>query len=393
MTPQRSILKVDLSKLDILYRRMSDSEFSAIKRKDLVASARPVYDRERKRRGIPAPKVAWPDPPDINTVLRDYQRDLPLAGGKFLVIVFAIGVIAMYTNAYVLLGPGFVAAYYLSKSTKRANLILWLRRFHDRKQRDLGFRSLIAGACAGWGFAITVQDSSFKRSVGLAIQRAFLGFYGIAFLFPFLLSALSVVFVYHGNEKVDTEYKVLTILVMAIALGTIAYQRSLYCRLTGPDVLVKTQSILKRLEHQGLGFQNLFTHDIHILACEDASWRTVVLASLAAVSAVVIDVTEPSENVLWEVTAAFQLRPPGSIVLAFGTHGETRHDLPRDIYSRLLCCVPEANLRRSHVFAYSLEKNGLHERARLRQLANTLATAIAEGRYWAAVRTIQDEIA
>ena len=53
-------------------------------------------------------------------------------------------------------------------------------------------------------------------------------------------------------------------------------------------------------------------------ACGDSFWREIVELFLKAHSAAVIDVTEVSENVLWEIGTSLRVLGPESIVLAYG---------------------------------------------------------------------------
>jgi len=57
---------------------------------------------------------------------------------------------------------------------------------------------------------------------------------------------------------------------------------------------------------------------IFVIHCDDSFWREIVELCLTCASAAVIDVTEPSPNVIWELETAFSLMPPESIVLACG---------------------------------------------------------------------------
>src|SRR5262249_38762536 len=54
---------------------------------------------------------------------------------------------------------------------KGNRLILWLRRFHVTRPAGMQFHRLLQGACSGFGFPLTVQDSTFRRSLAMSAVK------------------------------------------------------------------------------------------------------------------------------------------------------------------------------------------------------------------------------
>ena len=386
-------MNIDFSKLETAYREMSDAEFRRLHRKDLVTGARPVYDRERKRRGIPQPEIVWPERPKASDILREGQRDVPKAIGRFFLIGLILFVaIYFFRSAIAVFGIGLALAYVLSAPSKPACLILWLRRFHSRQQRKLGLQHLLAHACAGWGFVLTLRDSTFKRSFGVPIRQAFKSAFGIWFLTPILFFFIAIVVLpfYDGGEHNNGVVALILCLILGLTFGIVSYVRNKNANLTGPNAVTKAAKALRRFEGRGLDASSYFSEGIDVLSCDDSNWQEVVSTCLAAVSAVVIDVTEQTDNISWELQAAFRLLPPESVVLAYGQQGSAGQNLPDHVLKRLSLYLRPTDLRRASVCVYSTDRGKTLENSRHMQLA--LATAIAERRYQAAIKAVQDSL-
>ncbi|MGC2637714.1 MAG: hypothetical protein WA294_11090 [Acidobacteriaceae bacterium] len=386
-------MSIDFSKLQSAYREMSDAEFRRLHRKDLVAGARPIYDSERKCRGIPPPEIVWPERPKASDILREGQRDVPRAIARFLLITSIFFVlVCFFRSAIALFGMGFALAFVLSAPSKPARLILWLRRFHSKQQRKLGLQDLLAHACAGWGFVLTLRDSTFKRSFGAALHQAFKSAFGVLFLTPilFFLAIAAVLPFYDGGDYKNGVVSLVLCLVLSLALGIVSYVRNKNVNLTGPQAMRKAVKALRRFEGRGLDASSYFLESIDILSCDDPNWQEVVNACLAVVSAVVIDVTEQTANISWELQTAFRLLPPESVVLAYGHQGAAGQLLPDYVSMYLSRCLPPADLRRASVCVYSTARGKRSENERYMKLA--LAAAIAERQYQTAIKAIQDSL-
>ena len=64
--------------------------------------------------------------------------------------------------------PIFVLASTFQKGDK---LVLWLRRFHVRRPGGMKFDRLLQDSCRGLGFPLTVQDSTFRWSLGMSAVK------------------------------------------------------------------------------------------------------------------------------------------------------------------------------------------------------------------------------
>ena len=73
-------------------------------------------------------------------------------------------------------------------------------------------------------------------------------------------------------------------------------------------------------------------------------------------SAVIIDVSDLNENVLWELKTSLEKRSPQSIILTYAMQGDGTEDLPSDVRAELQKVVNPAMLRELRVFCYPAEQ-------------------------------------
>jgi len=92
----------------------------------------------------------------------------------------------------------------------------------------------------------------------------------------------------------------------------------------------------------------------------DKVWRDGIDFCLRNADAVVIDLTDVSENVEWEIATAFRLVGPEKIMLTWtvdNSEGD-RTKLPQWLSERLLKIVPDATFSDCRVRAYTKRNEG-----------------------------------
>ncbi len=89
-----------------------------------------------------------------------------------------------------------------------------------------------------------------------------------------------------------------------------------------------------------------------VLRCSPASWRTVVKRAQQLSALIVIEVTDLSENVLWELETAVRLKAPQKIVLAHRIEAGKQWALPPLCVTKILERVEARTLEAIPVFLY-----------------------------------------
>lgn len=352
---------LNLAELEKRYAEMSDEKFTSIRRKDLVDAARPYYDREARRRGLPeavsqaqsteipqhgteakAERLAIPTP-DAKQILRQADRRRDARRRELALLANADKASQGPWNAVKIYREVVIPADH-----RGDKLIVWLRRFHVKRRGGLRFHELLVAACQGLGFPLTVQDTTFRSSHAEVTPR----FLPYLFLWSIWLTAMLM-----GLGKQFPITGVISILVGGVLIflmfllgGEIGYH-NLDDPLQGREqTLHLIQEIRERRGKHG-------DDSVLILRCQDHFWRDIVQLCLKNASAVVIDVTEVSENVIWELKTALHLMAPQSIIVACGLGEGDAEELTGDALVALAAELGADGSSRVQQFFYPQHKD------------------------------------
>ncbi len=268
------------------------------------------------------------------------------------VLLLALGVVALPWAILV----GFFIYFRMIRADKYA---IWLRRFHGSKPRRLRFNMLLNRACPGLCVPITVQDSVFKTSYYSSGSRMLL-VAPIVFGLGILLYLLCAVTIAVGLAKLgggDGLTISLGLLMALVPLGLFGYAvkkqmiKRGHIALTPRNAIEEVGSTLQKITQRKLGFQGVM-----IFKCPDEVWQQVVSLGISRASAVIIDVSDLTENVLWELRTSLEKHRPESVLLTFGVPKNTREELPRIIWAELEKVVGSDSLSRLRVFYYPAEQ-------------------------------------
>jgi hypothetical protein len=278
----------------------------------------------------------------------------------------------------------------VSTFSKGDKLVVWLRRFHIRRQGGIQFARFLQAACSGFGFALTVQDSTFKKSPGMTAVKMNL------LAAPLMLALFVVMIVMYRSftrafglpDPFSAPglpgagfWLLLGVCITAFVILSIsAYRRVGYVLLKPANARKKTLRVIQQITTRK-SWQ--FDTGIFVVHCDDSFWHEIVELCLTCASAAVIDVTEPSHNVIWELETAFRLMTPESIVLTCGVAEGAPKEVPVSVWERLLAHLPASALSRAQTFCYPLQRVQLEQdpwgsrRDLLTELETRLASAIA----------------
>jgi hypothetical protein len=332
-------------------------------------------------------------PPDADQILRQARRRRAHGLITGLVVLLACTFLALHYRLYAgwfgsfLLSPTeFLILVLASRFQKGDRLVLWLRRFHVRRPGGTHFDRLLQGACGGFGFPLTVQDSTFKSSLAMsAVKMQILAT-------PLMLGSLVVVIVtYQSLARAFGLSDPFTApglpgfgfwlfmgvwIVACVLLGISAYRRLGYVLLKPSNAREKTLRVIRQITRRK-GWR--FDIGIFVIHCDDSFWREIVELCLTCASTAVIDVTEPSQNVIWELETAFRLMAPESIVLACAVGEGAPKEVPRPVCELLLAHLPGPAFARAQTFFYPLHQAqlGQHPWGRRKDLQTELETRLA----------------
>jgi hypothetical protein len=378
-------VSLNLAELEKRYAEMGEEEFVRLRRQDLTREARPCYDREIRRRGLPYPRIeiAQPDPADL---LRRMRRRKVKAFARTILIGLPLFLAMAYFNIY---GQGlaFVVGMILFAAVaplKGDRLVLWLRRFHVKHPRGLRFDRLLWGACAMLSFPLTVQDSTIRHSSEMASSK-------LALFSPLLMivSSIATLTLYDVIGRPDEYIPLMLLLfvVVWIALSFLTYFKAGCINLNSANARKK----MLRLIHKIQARNGWHLGGIFVVRCGDSFWRETIELLLNSASVAVIDVTERSDNVIWELETALRLIGPESIVLAYGVAEGAAKEIPLPLLDQLSDRLGSEWLAHVQPFFYPLGRKQVGKcgwgtrRDLVRELQARLASGIAHTEYRLAV--------
>jgi hypothetical protein len=368
-------MKINLAALEKRYSEMDEMDWSQLSRQDLSAEARLVYDRVARRRGGPTLETvaAKIEPPDVDKMLRRTKRRMTVVKLRFVLLG------CVYLGLCLLLGlhPSIATAVfggiiYVFWGTARGDkLVLWLRRFHMRRKGGLGFGRLLEQAASGLGFAVTVQDSVVKRSFDMGLS----GLHVLFFLMLAVMYVLLLVFRDLFQDRVWIALLLFTALPVAICLPF--YLRHSVMDLKPETAQNKVLRLVRKIETK----RGWHTSGIFLVRCGESFWQQVVELFIASASVVVIDATEISDNVIWELQTALRLIGPSSIVLAYGVNEGAAREFPSERREDLLRGTAGDWIDQAHIYLYPLLKSQLNEEQwhSRRKVTEDLRRLLAEG--------------
>jgi hypothetical protein len=373
-----------LRRIERQFAEMSDGDLDSISREDLGIGARPSYDREVLRRGIHSAdspgrgaraqasdfeaqaKTAEVPVPDPERILREAERRRVDRDKQLERLA--------NSSPRSMQGPWNIIKTHQVAVTpadlRGDKLVVWLRRFHRRRPKGLRFDQLLISSCKGLGIPLTVQDSSFKSSFDEAMPRLEVPL----FIWSCVLTAWLVGFI---KPPVAV---LLAIFVFPILIFLWA-GRAGYHDLAPETAREETLGLIREIrERRGKHGDD----SVLIVRCQDSFWRDIVQLSLRNASSAVIDVTEISENVIWELKTALREMAPESITLACGFGQYDEPQLPREVQETLAAELGADGPGRVQKFYYprqAYQSDRLLRDSLMQELRARLAVAVAYSEY------------
>lgn len=185
--------------------------------------------------------------------------------------------------------------------------VLLLRKFKKRKGSIWSLGQLLGDVCDGIAVPITIQDQSFHGTSSPKIELA----KKLIFFAIFLICIITCIFLSGISQKANAG------LIISIFLFTI--------------FKITADKLLDRLD---LGEQSTYNFRIfsiidairskqyrffgtQVIRLHNDTWRSGVSTILKEVNAAVIDVTEHSNNIEWEIKETYIHLPARAVILTF----------------------------------------------------------------------------
>jgi hypothetical protein len=272
-------------------------------------------------------------------------------------------------NSVVTVSVAIIVFFITTNYFMRTKLFLiWLRRFHQTEKNQFRFSNVISSACYDMCIPVTIQDSKFKRSyIGILSKwnlmfllfGNFIILFWMAIILVLTLLTLPIIDTIfpHMSEGVVSVFIISIMIVSGFIIFSLGYffrerldLRGFYS-IDASTGKKKAERILSKIVKRLFVF-----HGILILKCPDEAWREIVEFVVGRANAVLIDVSKPTENILWEIETVFKAKAKDSIVIACGIGKNEPEEMPTAAKEALMHCIGKSDLSDLRVFYYPAEK-------------------------------------
>lgn len=208
------------------------------------------------------------------------------------------------------------AMYVFFRRARGDKIVLWLRRFHEKEPKRFRFNQILNEAGRGLFSAITIQDSVFKTSYYSSI-------FGSVLMIPLVMGvgvlilvvvAVATIPLVAGLDRAPSAIVTITVVVLVEALYAYGVWRFLINRgfktLPAEAAEQITGELLARISNRRGPLAGVL-----ILKCGAEFWQKVVKCCLERADALIIDVSDINENMMWELKNAYELLPAAAIIL------------------------------------------------------------------------------
>ncbi len=194
-------------------------------------------------------------------------------------------------------------------------ILVWCRRFRPSYGRQFRFHRALATACSGIAYPITIQDSSYPASLmgsfsgrgWFLLPAAILVFY--AGLIVVAMPSLTLLPEHLSKQGFGVGFIAISVAIPLLALK--AYRRLGYRAYRGPDARRQVRAELEAINAGRRGG----TMGVEVVQCDDAGWRDVVTEALSVADVAVIDVSDLSENLRWELDEAIAALTTARVII------------------------------------------------------------------------------
>jgi hypothetical protein len=199
-----------------------------------------------------------------------------------------------------------------ARALPSAGVIVWLRRFHVRRSKTFG--ALLERASTGVAHPMTLQDSSYSASYTAASAGSGLLIVGLILLWlPGAVVVSLLVFAEFGPSSDGTLVVALIAFTAVMVRVVAAVMRRLGFRTVSDDDA--RQELATIIRNRGRGRRRPVL-GVEVLKVRDAAWTDLVQQGLAGAVLAVLDVTEVTDNIRWELATALRSLGAERIILA-----------------------------------------------------------------------------
>lgn len=288
-----------------------------------------------------------------------------VASMNWLVDEFFVGLAYIFASFFIIAGVLSLVYKVLYGRLRPRKTLLWLRRFHLTDKRQFPIDKVIRDSRYYVIAPHTIRDprmaaeKSASSTPGLALKMLRWFIVVISVLF-----AIAIFIIWALMEFVAWDPEIAAIVAGYFAIATIVwFVAGLIVKRTGFDSLPrKPEAAVKDLDtyYERAKRGRHATGAVRIFKAHDDNWQDVVARAIERSDLILIDVTQLTENIEWEIKSVFAAKDPEAIILAM--QAEPNSDVVEPIkLARLEEIIgPEAFSRVEKVIYPALKKHKTH---------------------------------
>jgi len=193
-------------------------------------------------------------------------------------------------------------------------ILIWFRRFRPDYGKKFRFHTALSQACSCLAHPFTIQDSSYNSNLlGDFLGR---GWFILPLTFLALIVGvaisflLSFMFLPESLIKAGGLIGTLLLFVIGPFLSFKAY------RLLGNKPYINQENkheLINKLEYIRAGRIKNIT-GVDVIQCNDNDWQDIVSTALLKADIAIVDVSEVTENLAWEISQTFKYLPKDRVI-------------------------------------------------------------------------------
>ena len=240
-------------------------------------------------------------------------------------VILATGLPIAIASSVKLLFVGIVlfAFYAFNKLQRNEYVVVWLRRFNPSDEA-LPIQKHILTFSHGKFNVITLQDQSFPVSYASFYHRwGHLAMIPVALPILFAIPAGVMAFAMEALFDISMEVflSLFILLFLVIAVGTgIAFRK--FVRKKTPLEIGEAIDI-KKIEKMAFKIRSKkgLNPGVIVLSTDNRLWKEAVVASIKVADAILLDISDFSENLQWEIKTTLAMVRPEKVVLLLCNDG------------------------------------------------------------------------
>jgi hypothetical protein len=222
-------------------------------------------------------------------------------------------------------------------------VVVWLRRFNISRMQAFYFNIALNEACRGFGIPITIQDSSVKVSwhkmavelIREPLIRLFFVFFVICTVLIWLLPE-------------DWAYRVaVSIWILMVGIMTWRAYRRAFMSLDAGTARNQMLDLISKIRCK----EDLYD-GVSVVRCANSFWRDIVGLAIANADLALVDITDITENLKWELEQLIRKLEPEAVILICAHSEGFDQELPKSTRQEVVAVIGYNTFLRCQVFTY-----------------------------------------